>query len=100
MLRGFVKDGSIIIPGGIDLPDGTRVRIEPANSTPAAKSVRSKTAAPKRKPVATKSSKPKSKSPKSFAALSKSLAGSIKDLPADASRNVDHYLYGHKRRSS
>ncbi len=25
-------------------------------------------------------------------------AGAIEDLPPDASRNVDHYLYGHQKR--
>ncbi len=99
MLRGFVKDGSIIIPGGIDLPDGTRVRIEPTNAKPVAKVDRAKASSRRSKRSSAKPAS-KSKSAKSFAALTKSLAGSIKDLPADASRNVDHYLYGHKRRSS
>ena len=26
------------------------------------------------------------------------LAGKAKDLPADAASNLDHYLYGHRRR--
>lgn len=68
--QGRIKDGSIVLEGPIDLPEGVLVRVDVT---------------------------PLEASPKS--ALGERLlkyAGKAEGLPPDASRNLDHYLYGQR----
>jgi len=76
--RGRIQNGTLVLDDRPDLPDGTEVQVDirPTNG------VRRKRRP--RKPTVGK-------------ALLE-LAGSVEGLPPDASRNVDHYLYGHPRR--
>jgi len=78
--RGHVEDGKIILDEGAGLPEGTEVRVRPVTTSKA-------TDPPSR-------SKRKPTVGKGLLALS----GSAKGLPRDASRNLDHYLYGHRKR--
>lgn len=68
--RGHVKNGTVVLDESMDLPEGAEVQIKLTRK-------RRKSAPGK--------------------ALMK-FAGKAKDLPADASRNLDHYLYGHTKR--
>jgi hypothetical protein len=66
--QGQIKNGTIVLDGPIDLPEGVRVQVDIT-------------------PLDT-ASKP---------TLSERLlryAGKAEGLPPDASRNLDHYLYG------
>lgn len=76
--RGRVKQGVIVLDDPGALADGTEVSVRP---------LKSKAAAPAKK----------KHGPKLRQGLMK-FAGQAKGLPADASRNVDHYLYGHPKR--
>jgi len=76
--RGRVQNGVVIFDGPNNLAEGTEVTVEPV----------------KRKEKATTRKKP----PKGVRTGIMKFAGKAKDLPADASRNVDHYLYGHAKR--
>jgi hypothetical protein len=76
--RGKVKNGVIVLQNSKVLPEGTAVSVRPLKSEPTP-------AKPRKQP----------------ARVSKGLAqlaGKAKDLPADAARNLDHYLYGRSKR--
>ena len=76
--RGRVENGVVILDDPASLPEGTEVSI---------RAVRPK-------------SKNNGKSvPKSGVGQTLlRLAGKAVGLPSDASRNVDHYLYGHRKK--
>ena len=76
--RGRVENGVVVVDEPISLPDGTAVSIRAVRpkSVNNGKSVRK---------------------PGVGQALLR-LAGKAVGLPADASRNVDHYLYGHRKK--
>jgi hypothetical protein len=65
-----VEDGKIVLPPGIDWPDGTVVRIEPMT-------------------------KPE---PKTLRELMKDFEGIADDLPSDMAENHDHYIHGHPKK--
>ena len=77
MIRGHVEHGVVVLETPKALREGTEVVVEPI-------------------PRHGKKNKA-AKRPTVSRALA-SLAGKAKGLPADASRNVDHYLYGHAKR--
>ena len=75
--RGVVKDGVVVLEGDVKLPDGAKVDVSlPALQDPVSGDENGPTLYDRLKPV----------------------IGKAKGLPADASRNVDHYLYGHPKR--
>jgi hypothetical protein len=76
--RGRVSKGKVVLENPADLPDGTEVVVRLAATKTARKNGRSR-------PVG------RTKSSAVSNALLK-LAGSVKDLPADASRHIDHIL--------
>jgi len=78
--RGHVEDGKIILDEGAGLPDGTEVQVRPLTT-----------------PKTTTGSSRSTRKPTVGKGLL-ALAGSAKGLPPDASRNLDHYLYGHRKR--
>ncbi len=78
MVRGRVKNGVVVLEGRSTLREGTEVAIEPLPRTSNKKNGAAK-------------------QPTVSRALA-SLAGKAKSLPPDASRNIDHYLYGHAKR--
>jgi hypothetical protein len=73
--RGRVKEGVIVLDDPSALPDGTEVTVRP---------LKSKLAEPAK-------NKPGRKVRQGLMKF----AGQASGLPADASKNVDHYLYGH-----
>ena len=75
--RGRVENGVIQLEGEVVLPEGTEVAIRPLLQ--GAKGTR-------------RPSRP------SVGRALLRLAGKAKSLPRDASRNIDHYLYGHSKR--
>ena len=64
---GHVENGVVILDQPIDLPEGTRVRVELTPVTPAKSTLGQRLL---------------------------DFAGKAQDLPPDAARNVDRYLYG------
>jgi hypothetical protein len=77
MIRGRVQNGVVVLKAPSALREGTEVAVEPL-------------------PRIDKKGKA-AKRPTVGRALA-SLAGKAKNLPPDAARNVDHYLYGHAKR--
>jgi hypothetical protein len=76
MIRGRIKNGVVVldVPGALD--EGAEVAVQPLERRKKGKTADRPTVG---RPLA-------------------SLAGKAKGLPADAARNVDHYLYGHAKR--
>lgn len=74
--RGRVKNGGVVLDDPTALAEGTEVSVRPVR--PPAKTSKGK------KPTVGKGLL--------------NLAGKAKGLPPDASRNLDHYLYGHRKR--
>ncbi len=77
MIRGRVQNGVVVLEDPRALRDGTEVAVKPLSRP--------------RKRVQAR------KQPTVSRALA-SLAGKAKNLPPDAARNLDHYLYGHAKR--
>jgi hypothetical protein len=78
-IEAFVENGQIVLPSPLNLPDGTKVRVEPMETV----------------------GEPCGRVDGSASTLydrMKSVIGIAEDLPLDASRNVDHYLYGHPKK--
>lgn len=76
--KGIVKNGVVVLDESAHLPEGAEVRVELPERT-------------------TDPSKPDANG----ASLAQKLlrhAGKAKGLPADASSNLDHYLYGTPKR--
>jgi len=68
--RGHMKNGVVVADGPIPLPDGTPVEIQPVDSS----------------------------TPRNVWQKLSEFAGRAEGLPADAAENLDHYLYGTKKR--
>jgi len=77
MIRGEVRNGVVVLEDPGTLREGTVVVVEPLPR-------RGKGAKAAKQPTVSR-------------ALAQ-FAGKAKGLPPDAARNVDHYLYGHKKR--
>ena len=77
MIRGRVQNGVVVLEDPGALREGTEVTVKPLSR-------------PGKKVQA-------AKRPTVGRALQR-LAGKAKDLPPDAARNIDHYLYGHAKR--
>jgi hypothetical protein len=67
---GHIVDGRVVFDEPLSLPDGTLVRIEVFGSTDTRPTLLERLG---------------------------DVVGSAEGLPADAARNVDHYLYGHPK---
>lgn len=76
VFRGRVENGVIRLDGSATLPEGAEVRVEMVTGA--------------------KDSQTPSARVSLYDRL-KPLIGAAKDLPDDASANVDHYLYGHPK---
>ena len=72
--RGTVKNGVIVLEGSAQLAEGTEVRVEAVERAEEAGQTQDV-----------------------WDELLR-LAGTAEGLPADASRNIDHYLYGQPKR--
>jgi hypothetical protein len=78
MIRGRVQQGVVLLDDPEALPEGTEVSVRPLKG--------------KAKEPNASQAKP------TVGRALLQLAGKAEDLPPDASRNVDHYLYGHRKR--
>lgn len=72
-IQAYVENGQIVLPEPLKVPNGTKVEVMVSKST-AEEAAETKT-------------------PTLLERLQRSV-GSADYLPADASQNVDHYLYG------
>lgn len=77
-----IENGAIIIPEGLNLPDGTVVRVEPAGVSKPANGA--------------ETPKPE---PGSFGEYFAEFIGMADDLPSDLAAQVDHYVHGQPKRS-
>jgi hypothetical protein len=73
--KGTVKHGVIVLEGGVELQDGTKVRVEPVAA-------------------------PKSNGGKipTLAERLKNVIGKAEGLPPDMAENHDHYIHGTPKR--
>jgi hypothetical protein len=79
-VRGKVKNGKVLLDKPRAFPDGTEVEVRRAK---------------KRKATIRKGKSAKPKAPlRSLAERLANVIGKAKNLPPDASVNIDHYLYG------
>lgn len=76
LLEGHVQNGQIVLDEPADLPDGARVRVEVVPPKP----------------------QPEPDIPTLYERL-KPVIGIATNLPEDAARNHDHYLYGTPKRT-
>ena len=76
--KGKIKNGVVVLEGPARLPDGTSVSVRALPGGSAAR-------------------KRRARIPTLYERL-KPFIGVAKDLPPDASMNVDHYLYGTPKR--
>lgn len=67
---GTVKNGVVVLPPGVKLPDGMEVQLNI----------------------------PDSAAPPSFADRYATYIGAAADLPADLAENLDHYVHGHRKK--
>jgi hypothetical protein len=92
VFRGYIQNGKVVTVEPVDLPNGTEVELSPRRSAVASRRPRSLA-----RPAAGGKERPHSK-PKSFLKIYENVIGKARGLPPDASRNVDHYLYGARKR--
>ena len=84
---GHVKNGVIVLDKPIDLPEGAVVQIEFAgNGVGSAEATKPDQVA-------------NQEATSTLYERLKPFIGVLKDLPPDASQNLDHYLYGTPKRS-
>ncbi len=74
--RGRVKNGVVVLDDAVTLPEGTEVRVDVSDDS--------------------QESTGDADAPTLYERL-EPLIGTAKGLPPDASKNVDHYLYGHPK---
>jgi hypothetical protein len=75
-LHGHIENDRVVLDGPTGLPDGTPVIVT----------------------VAPAPTEPKDREIPTFYERLKPIIGIAKDLPPDASANIDHYLYGHPKK--
>jgi len=76
--RGKVKNGVVVLDDPKAIPEGVEVSVRPLKGTTVKARGR--------------------KRPRSFYERYRRFIGAVKDLPADMSVNLDHYLYGAPKR--
>lgn len=79
--RGHIKNGMVVLDGEVTLPEGCEVRVD-VLATPASDTTHEAES---------------DEGGKNGRQRLVRYAGIAKDMPADAARNLDHYLYGHPR---
>jgi hypothetical protein len=73
-VQGKVKNGVVVLQNGSAFPEGTSVSVRPVKQSDTKKPTKSR----RRRKLLRH-------------------AGKAEGLPADAARNLDHYLYGHAK---
>ena len=71
--KGRVKNGVVVLEGGVSLPENAEVKVEVVGQG-------------------------KPEKPLSWAEVFKDVIGSVDDMPADMARNHDHYIHGTPKR--
>lgn len=84
--HGHVEKGRVILNDPTALPDGTEVRVHPVKQPD------------RRQSPAGRRTGNSARKPTTVSRRLLRYAGCIDDLPSDAARNLDHYLYGHPKR--
>ena len=69
-VTGTVKDGVVVLPPGVKLPDGLQVQLTIPDAAAAATS---------------------------FAERYATFIGAADDLPSGLAQNLDHYVHGHRK---
>lgn len=77
--RGTVRQGVVVLEDGARLDEGTPVEVRPVAEVPA-------------------DAPTSNGAPTTIWEKLAELSGTVEDLPPDAARNVDHYLYGAAKR--
>ncbi len=77
--RGHVKNGVVVLDESTSLPEGAEVRVEVVETEAGGQPTGEPSGA-------------------TLYERYKSVIGKATGLPADASQNVDHYLYGHPKK--
>jgi predicted DNA-binding antitoxin AbrB/MazE fold protein len=90
--RGVYKDGVVIVSGDVDIPNGSEVDVHLRRVKMSRSRIKPKV---KKK---TRSKKPARTPAPTLNERLASVIGMAKGLPPDASRNIDHYLYGAPKR--
>ena len=75
--RGKYKNGTVVLPEGVDIPEGAEVEVTPLPTTPNGSDERSGL---------------------SFYERYREFIGALDGLPKDLAENHDHYLYGTLKR--
>jgi hypothetical protein len=70
-ITATVKNGEVVLPPGVDWPDGTVVRVEQVKQEA---------------------------KPRNLRELLKAYEGIADDLPADMAENHNHYIHGHPKK--
>lgn len=102
-LEGSIHNGAVVFDEATDLPDGTRVRVEPIAESPPPPAILPPGATPGRKPIASlqaiKARLTRERDNPSLRRLGPTLAealapfiGCLDGLPEDASTNHDYYI--------
>jgi hypothetical protein len=93
VFRGTFQNGRVIFDESVDVPNGTPADVRLIRAKRTAKSRPKKTRSSKNGSVR----RPRKTQPSLLDELAPFI-GALKGLPPDASRNVDHYLYGARKR--
>jgi hypothetical protein len=75
--RGKYKNGTVVLPKGVNIPEGAEVEVTPVGKTSDGKDTESDS---------------------SFYQRYKEFIGVLDGLPSDLAENHDHYLYGTPKR--
>ena len=90
---GTIQDDELVFTAPVAIPQGTEVRVKsPPVTIPQGTEVRVEA------PAAPEGSPGGEREP-TFAERYAFFIGKVEGLPNDAARNVDHYLYGHPKRT-
>ena len=79
-LEGRIENGKVVFDTPVPLPEGTAVRVEPAT------------------PESPSGQEPAEQAPRPLSERWRNFARHRVELPEDAARNHDHYLYGTPKR--
>lgn len=93
--RGVIKDGVIIVPESVELPNGTEVDVQPRRRR---SKVAKATSEVKASTGKAKQRKKKTGKSLSLADRLRPIIGMAKGLPSDFAAQHDHYIHGTPKR--
>lgn len=95
--RGYIRNGVVVLDAPLGLPDGTPVRVEASEGRESSRHVKRPAPGAQRRKKQGRSTSKSARGASLFDRL-RNVVGKAKDLPPDASSNIDHYLYGAPKR--